>query len=70
MLERKLSESPMDTQALTSFLRFHQHTSNTTHSGRRVLRSSSLNHSKPSCAFRVHTPLDLALLDFPKLILI
>jgi hypothetical protein len=49
--------------------KFHRLANNTAHSGRKVLRSSGLNHSKPLCAFRVHTPLDLAFLDFPKLIL-
>jgi hypothetical protein len=41
-------------------------TSNTSHSGRRVLRSDGLNHSKPVCATRVHTPLDRAFLDYPQ----
>jgi hypothetical protein len=49
--------------------KFHRLTSNTTHSGRRVLRSGGLNHSKPLCSFRVHMPLDLAFLELPKLIL-
>jgi hypothetical protein len=50
----------------------HKHTSlhkllsNTTHNGRRILRFGSLNHSKPSCASRVHTPLDQAFLDLPQ----
>jgi hypothetical protein len=50
----------------------HTHTTkftssgNTSHSGRRVLRSGGLNHSKLLCAFRVHTSLDLAFLGFPQ----
>jgi hypothetical protein len=31
-----------------------------------MLCSGGLNHSKPLCAFRVHSPLDLAFLDFPQ----
>jgi hypothetical protein len=41
-------------------------TSYTSHSGRRVLRSGGLNHSKPVCASRVHTPLDRAFLGYPQ----
>ena len=44
-------------------------TGNTTQSGRRVLRSGGPNHSKSLCASRIHSPLDRALLDCPKLIL-
>jgi hypothetical protein len=50
----------------------HTHTTkftssgNTSHSGRRILRSGSMNHSKPLYAFHVHTPLDLAFLGFPQ----
>jgi len=39
---------------------------NTTHSGRRVLRSGGPNHSKSLCASRIHSPLDRALLDCPQ----
>jgi hypothetical protein len=41
-------------------------TSNTSHGGRRVLRSDGLNHPKPLCTFYVHTRLDQAFLDFPQ----
>jgi hypothetical protein len=44
----------------------HELASNTTHSGRRVLRSGNLNHSKPLCASCIHTPLDEAFLDLPQ----
>jgi hypothetical protein len=62
MLEPKFSQVFTHTEV-------HELPSNTTHSGRRVLRSGGLNHSKPLCASRVRTLLDLAFLDFPKLIL-
>ena len=39
---------------------------NTTHSGRRVLRSGGPNHSKPLSVPRFHTPLDRAFLDCPQ----
>jgi hypothetical protein len=63
-LELKFSQvlsSPTDTQILSV-----ASTSNTTHSGRKVLRSGSLNHSKPLCASYVLTPFDQAILDFPQ----
>jgi hypothetical protein len=41
-------------------------TNNTSHSGRRVLCSGGLNHSKPVYASRVHTHLDRAFLDYPQ----
>jgi hypothetical protein len=56
-------------EVFTDSQKFHKLTSNTTHSGHRVLRSGGLNHSKPVCATRVHTPLDRAFLDCPQLIL-
>jgi hypothetical protein len=58
---RKLFQVP---QTHTSSPKFS--TSNTTHSGRRILRSGGPNHSKPLCAFHAHTPLDQAFLDLPQ----
>jgi hypothetical protein len=54
------------TQVFTDSQKFHELTSNTTHSGRRVLHSGGPNHSKPVCATHVHTPLDRAFLDCPQ----
>jgi hypothetical protein len=62
-LEHKFHEH---TQVFIDSQKFHELTSNTTHSGRRVLRFGGLNHSKPMCATRVHEPLDRAFLDCPQ----